>query len=251
MFNYEKYLRKGKLPLIWCSGCANGIVLKAIIRAIDDLELDQNEVCAVSGIGCSSRATGYLDFNTLHTTHGRALAFATGLKCAKPELHILVITGDGDAASIGGNHLIHAARRDIDLTVVVFNNQIYGMTGGQVSPVTPRGKFAATAPYGSAENAFDICDLVRAAGASYVARSTAYHAKQMEKFIRRGLQTKGFSLVDIMTPCPTTFGKRNQPRNPVDMMRWLQEKSLPLNKAESSTHEKSMDYILTGEYISK
>jgi len=196
MIDYEKYLRTEKMPLIWCPGCGHGIVMKSLIRAIDELELEQDNVCMVSGIGCSSRLTGYVDFNTLHTTHGRALAFATGIKMAKPRLHVIVVTGDGDATAIGGNHFIHAARRNIDLTVIVFNNEIYGMTGGKVSPATPDQAKASTAPYGSFENNFDIPELARAAGASFSARGTVYNAVQLEKLIKKAIQKmKGNAII--------------------------------------------------------
>ena len=175
----EKYFRMNKLPHIWCPGCGHGIILGSLIRAIDNLDLDQDNICIVSGIGCSSRAPGYMNFDTLHTTHGRALAFATGIKLSKPELKVIVITGDGDCAAIGGNHLIHAARRNIDLTTIVFNNNIYGMTNGQYSPMTPKGAFASTAPYGNIDRNFDLCKLAVAAGATYVARGTVYHTNQL------------------------------------------------------------------------
>ena len=169
MFDYMKYIRQQKFPLIWCPGCGDGIVLKSMLRAIDRIGLSKDEICMVSGIGCSSRLTGYVDFNTLHTTHGRAIAFATGVKMAKPEMTVIVVTGDGDATAIGGNHYIHAARRNIDITVILFNNIIYGMTGGQVSPTTPMGFKASTAPFGNPENSFNISGLAEAAGACGIA----------------------------------------------------------------------------------
>lgn len=208
--DYLPYLRKDKFPHIWCEGCGDGIALKAILRAVHNRGLDKDKIAMVSGIGCSSRTPGYVDFNTLHTTHGRAIAFATGLKMARPELTVIVVTGDGDATAIGGNHLIHAARRNINLTVLVYNNHIYGMTGGQVSPTTPRGDYATTAPYGGLENTFDIAGLTVAAGGSFVARSTVYHAKLLEKLIERAIEKIGFSLVEIMSPCPTAYGKINK-----------------------------------------
>ncbi|MBN1444297.1 MAG: 2-oxoacid:ferredoxin oxidoreductase subunit beta, partial [Planctomycetes bacterium] len=171
MIDVERYVRTGRLPFIWCAGCGNGIVLKAILAALARLKVSQDELVMVSGIGCSSRATGYVDSCTLHTTHGRAIAFATGVKMARPDLTVVVVTGDGDATAIGGNHFIHAARRNIDLTVVLFNNWIYGMTGGQVSPTTPRGSWATTAPHGNPEGSFDIPRLAVAAGAVFVARA--------------------------------------------------------------------------------
>lgn len=190
----DKYMRESKLPHIWCPGCGNGILMRDVAQAIENLGLDKKKVVIVSGIGCSSRAAGYMDFNTIHTTHGRAIAFATGIKMAKPELEVIVITGDGDASAIGGNHLIHAARRNIGLTVVVFNNSIYGMTGGQYSPTTPRMDFGTTAPYGNIDRPFDIAALAAGAGASFAARGDAYHVQQTTKLIEQGIAHKGFSI---------------------------------------------------------
>ena len=246
MFDYESYLRTKKLPLIWCAGCGDGIVLKSMLRAIDRIGLSKDEVCMVSGIGCSSRLTGYVDFNTLHTTHGRAITFATGIKMTKPELNVIVVTGDGDATAIGGNHYIHAARRNIDLTVVLFNNNIYGMTGGQVSPTTPLGKYASTAPYGNFENNFNISGLAQAAGASFVARTTVYHATQLEKYIEKAIRKKGFSVVEVVTQCPTTYGRRNREGTAVDMMMWQKENSVSVNKAKNMSEEELADKIITG-----
>jgi len=249
MFEYQEYLRLSKFPLIWCAGCGDGIVLKALIRAIARLKLSQDEVCMISGIGCSSRLTGYIDVNTLHTTHGRPITFATGIKMAKPELSVIVVTGDGDATAIGGNHYIHAARRNIDITVVLFNNQIYGMTGGQVSPTTPQGARASTAPYGSAENTFNISGLAQAAGASFVARTTVYHAVQLERYIERAIRKKGFSVVEVMSPCPTAFGRRNRAGRGVDMLMMQKENSVSIKKAESMTPEELENKIVTGVFV--
>lgn len=188
----DKYFRMDKLPHIWCPGCGHGIIMKAVVDAIDDMGLEKDKVCIVSGIGCSSRAPGYMDFNTLHTTHGRALAFATGIKMANPELHVIVVSGDGDSAAIGGNHLIHAARRNIDITTIIFNNNIYGMTGGQYSPTTPTGEKGTTAPYGNIDKNFDLCELSKAAGATYVGRATAYHAKMIKNLTKKVYKTKDF-----------------------------------------------------------
>ena len=183
------YLRpRKKFPSVWCAGCGNGVVMSAIIRAIDRLGYARNDVVLVSGIGCSSRMPVYLDFNALHTTHGRALPFATGVKFANPRLKVIVITGDGDALAIGGNHFIHACRRNIDINAILINNYIYGMTGGQGSPTTPSNKFSTTTPYGNVEKHFEPCDLARAAGASYVGRATVYHAPQLEKLIMGALE---------------------------------------------------------------
>jgi len=243
----EKYLRTDKLPHIWCPGCGNGIVLGAMVRAFDKLGCDQNNTVIVSGIGCSSRAAGYMDFNTLHTTHGRALAFATGIKLARPEITVFVIMGDGDSSSIGGNHLIHAARRNIDLTAIVFNNSIYGMTGGQYSPLTPMGSLATTAPYCTIERPFDLPDLVRAAGATYVARSTTYHAALLTKLITAGAAHKGFSLIEAITACPVSFGRRNKMGNGFDMLMWQKENAVSVEKAKDKTPEDMRGKFIIGE----
>src|SRR6056297_1315154 len=219
----EEYFRLEKMPHIWCPGCGHGIVLGAMVRAIKELGYDQDKTVVVSGIGCSSRASGYLDFNTLHTTHGRALAFATGIKMANPELHVIVVTGDGDCAAIGGNHLIHAARRNIDITTIVFNNNIYGMTGGQYSPTTPTREKGTTAPYGNIDRTFDIAQLAGAAGATYTARSTVFHVPQLTNYIEKALNKKGFSLVEAISTCPTSFGRRNKKGDAVDMIKWLRD----------------------------
>jgi 2-oxoglutarate/2-oxoacid ferredoxin oxidoreductase subunit beta len=229
MFNYEKYLRIKKFPHIWCPGCGDGTVLKSLLRAIDQLKIEKDDIALISGIGCSSRTPGYVDFNTLHTTHGRAIAFATGVKHAKPDLHVIVVSGDGDATAIGGNHFIHAARRNIDITLILYNNFIYGMTGGQASPTTPVGALASTAPFGSIEPNFNVSELAKAAGASFVGRSTAYHTKQMETLFVKALTKKGFSVVEILVQCPTAFGRRNKLRSPVDMLKWLKEHVVPVN----------------------
>ncbi len=221
----EKYLRKRNLPHIWCAGCGNGIVLGALLRAIARSGFRQDDVAMVSGIGCSSRLPGYVDFNTLHTTHGRAIAFATGIKLGRPDMHVIVVSGDGDATAIGGNHFIHACRRNIGITAIIVNNYIYGMTGGQVSPTTPKGSRATTAPFGNAERPFDICLLAAAAGANFAARTTAFHADKLEDLIFKGLGRKGFSVIEAITPCPTCFGRRNQNPTGVDLMNLIREQS--------------------------
>ncbi len=251
MFDYNKYLRLNKLPLIWCAGCGDGIVLKAMLRAIDRIGLTKDEICMVSGIGCSSRLPGYVDFNTLHTTHGRAIAFATGVKMVKPEMTVIVVTGDGDATAIGGNHYIHAARRNIDLTVILFNNNIYGMTGGQVSPTTPFSYKASTAPYGNVENSFNISGLAEAAGASFVARGTVYDAIKLDRMIEKAILKKGFSVVEVMTPCPTAFGRRNRLGNGAKMIEQLKEDSVPVDKASKMTAEELNGKIVTGILVDR
>jgi 2-oxoglutarate ferredoxin oxidoreductase subunit beta len=249
MTDYEHYLRTEKFPLIWCPGCGDGIVLKAILRAVDRLGLHRDEICLVSGIGCSSRTGGYVDVNTLHTTHGRALTFATGVKMARPDLTVLVVTGDGDATAIGGNHFIHAARRNIDITVILFNNWIYGMTGGQVSPATPRGARASTAPYGSMEPNFDIAALAAGAGASFVARETIAKPFMLDRHIEKAIAKKGFALVEAMTPCPTTYGRRNKAGDGVAMTRDLQKRSVSKKKADALSAEELAGSIVTGVLV--
>lgn len=219
----DKYFRPGRLPHLWCGGCGNGIVLAAMIEAVDRLGLTKDEVAFISGIGCSSRASGYVDFNTANTLHGRPLPIASGLKMARPEMTVIVASGDGDCAAIGGNHLIHAARRNIDLTLVVFNNSIYGMTGGQYSPLTPVGSRATTAPYLTMEPTFDLLELARAAGATFTARATTYHAPLLEKVIEQGIRHKGFSVIEAVAACPTNFGRQNKIGAPAAMMEWQKE----------------------------
>ncbi|MEW6719314.1 MAG: 2-oxoacid:ferredoxin oxidoreductase subunit beta [Thermodesulfobacteriota bacterium] len=226
-FDYGRYIRPGKLPHIWCPGCSYGMVFKALLRAVDSQKIDRNDIALVSGIGCASRLPGYVDFNTLHTTHGRALAFATGIKMAKPDKHVMVVSGDGDATAIGGNHFIHACRRNIDITLLVFNNFIYGMTGGQYSPTTQTDRFATTMPYGNVDSPFNIPELAKGAGASFVARGTAYHAAALDKLIIEAMRHKGFSVLEIINACPTTFGRRNKFRSPTDMLLWMKDTFVP------------------------
>lgn len=222
-----KYLRPDKtFPHVWCPGCGIGIVMGALVRAIERTGFTKDEIVLVSGIGCSGRMSTYLDFNTLHTTHGRALSFATGIKLANPKLNIIVVMGDGDATAIGGNHLIHTCRRNIDLTALIVNNNIYGMTGGQYSPTTPMEHKASTAQYGSIEKPFDICKLVEACGASFVARATTYHAKMLDALLYRAIDKKGFSVVEAMSQFPVQYGRRNKKGSPVDMMMWFKDNAV-------------------------
>ncbi|MDE7169464.1 MAG: 2-oxoacid:ferredoxin oxidoreductase subunit beta [Mucispirillum sp.] len=243
-FDYEKYIRKGRLPHIWCPGCGYGIIMKAMIRAIDTLGWNRDETVVASGIGCASRLPGYIDFNTVHTTHGRCLAFAAGIKMANPALKVIAMGGDGDMCAIGGNHFIHACRRNMDMTVFVFNNHIYGMTGGNYSPTTPMGAKASTAPYGMAEPNFDICALAIAAGASFVGRTSSYHAVPMEKLMLEALNHKGFSVVEIVSGCPTGYGRKNNLKTPADMLLWQKDNAVNAKAAEKMTDEE-----LKGKFI--
>lgn len=231
---------------MWCPGCGNGIVMKSIVEAIEKKNLDQDKTVIVSGIGCSSRASGYMNFDTLHTAHGRAIPFATGIKMANPELNVIVITGDGDCTAIGGNHFIHGARRNVDLTVVLFNNNIYGMTGGQASPLTPLDKKATTAPYGTIDRPFDACHLAEAAGAVYVARSTAYHVTQLTDLIAGGIEKKGFSFIEAIVQCPTSYGRKNKMGDAPQMMEWMRDHALPLAAFNKLPQEKCEGKFPTG-----
>jgi 2-oxoglutarate/2-oxoacid ferredoxin oxidoreductase subunit beta len=242
-----KYFRENRLPHIWCPGCGHGTATGALVRAIAKLKLDKNKVVVVSGIGCSSRAPGYLDFDTLHTAHGRALAFATGIKLSRPELKVIVMTGDGDCTAIGGNHFIHAARRNIDITTIVMNNNIYGMTSGQYSPMTPKGMMGTTAPYGNVERSFDLAKLAIAAGATYVARATSYHAVLLEDVIGKALLNKGFSVVEAITQCPTYMGRKNKIGSAVDMLNWFKDSAVNVKAAAVLPPEKLVGKFLIGE----
>jgi 2-oxoglutarate ferredoxin oxidoreductase subunit beta len=246
----QKLRKNKKFPTIWCSGCGIGVVMGALIRAIDHLGLDNDNVALVAGIGCTARMPIYLDFNTLHTTHGRALAFATGLKIARPDMKVIAIMGDGDALAIGGNHFIHAARRNIGITAIVVNNAIYGMTGGQYSPTTPINGRATTAPYGNIEPPFPICDLAVAAGASYVARSTVYHALELDKFISEAIAKDGFSLVEAVSYCHTTYGRLNKLGTAADMMRALKDTSISQTAYKNLSPEEQANNtkILRGKF---
>ncbi|MEA1964087.1 MAG: 2-oxoacid:ferredoxin oxidoreductase subunit beta [Candidatus Aerophobetes bacterium] len=243
------YIRLDKFPHVWCPGCGIGIVMGSIIRAVDKLEINKDDVVMVSGIGCSGRMPGYCDFNTLHTTHGRALSFATGIKLANSKFKVIAVMGDGDALAIGGNHLIHAARRNIDILAIIINNWIYGMTGGQYSPTTPLGSFTTTGPYGQVEPPFDILQLIKGSGAPYIARGTVYHTRELDKLILRGIQKKGFSVVEVISQCPVSFGRRNRMGSAVDMMKWQKEKTVPSKKAEKMSKEELKGKIIRGVFL--
>jgi 2-oxoglutarate ferredoxin oxidoreductase subunit beta len=246
-----KYLRDERLPHIFCPGCGNGIVLNTIFNGIEQSNKNFDNISMVSGIGCSSRIPGYVKCDSLHTTHGRALAYATGLKVANPEQDIIVVTGDGDATAIGGNHLIHAARRNIDLTVVCINNDIYGMTGGQISPTSPKGSYGTTAPYGSTDKPFNMSEVAKAAGASYVAKYTTAQAFQVSNAIKKGLENKGFSLIEVVSQCPTYYGRKNKLKTATTMLKYFQDNVVSLSEAENMSEEELDGKIITGEYVNK
>jgi len=243
------WLRFRFFPHIWCPGCGHGVIMHSLLRSLVGLKKDPTQTVIASGIGCSSRMPGYIDACTVHTTHGRSLAFATGIKIFKPELTVLDVMGDGDCTAIGGNHFIHACRRNIDITAVVMNNNIYGMTGGQASPTTPVGAWATTAPWGAVDPPFDICKLAEGAGASYVARSTIANPKQVEQFITNGIKNKGFSVVEVITHCHTQFGRKNNRRTPIDNYNFFKDNSVPLAKAKEMSKEELKGKIVCGEFL--
>ncbi len=247
-----KYLRHDKkFPHVWCPGCGNGILLGALIRAIDRTGLEKDEIALVSGIGCSGRLSVYVDFNTVHATHGRALTFATGIKLAKPKLHVIVIMGDGDATSIGGNHFIHAARRNLNLTAIVVNNNIYGMTGGQYSPTTPYGALSTTSLYGNIEQAFSIAELAGMAGASMVARGTVYHASLLDELIEKAMVKRGFSVVEVISHCHTQYGRKNKLGGAVEMLRWQKDSAVRVEKARSLSQEEMQGKFTIGVLVDR
>ncbi|MDY6932841.1 MAG: 2-oxoacid:ferredoxin oxidoreductase subunit beta [Spirochaetota bacterium] len=243
----HKYLRhEKKFPHVWCPGCGNGIVMGALVRTIDRLGLSKDQIVLASGIGCSGRMPVYVDFNTLHTTHGRVLTFATGIKLSKPSLTVITVMGDGDATAIGGNHFIHAARRNIELTAIIINNQIYGMTGGQHSPTTPYGSFATTALYGNIEHPFSISELAVTAGGAYVARGTVYHVQLLEKLIEKAITHNGFSVVEVLSNCHTQFGRKNDMVDPITMMKFFRDHAVAIEKTHEMTQESMEDKFTIG-----
>jgi 2-oxoglutarate ferredoxin oxidoreductase subunit beta len=248
----HKYLRHDKkFPHVWCPGCGIGIMLGALIRAIDRIGFEKDEVVLVSGIGCSGRLPVYVDFNTLHTTHGRALTFATGVKLAKPSLKVIVIMGDGDAVAIGGNHFIHAARRNIDVTSIILNNSIYGMTGGQSSPTTPYGMRSSTTIYSSIEQAFKISELAVTAGAVFVGRGTVYHAKLLDSLIEKAVLKPGFSVVEVIAHCHTQYGRQNRLGTAVEMMEWQRDHAVTAEKAATMKSGELEDKVVIGVLVDK
>jgi len=221
----DRFLKEGRIPHIWCSGCGIGIAFTAFVRALEKGQFDCDKTAVVSGIGCSGRAAGYLNLDTYHTTHGRAIPFATGLKLARPELKVVVFSGDGDLFAIGGNHIIHAARRNVDITVICINNFNYGMTGGQGGPTTPLEARTTTTPYGCAEHPFNLIYLAKAAGAVYVARWTVLHTYEMRDAMIEGMNKRGFSFIEIVSPCPTGYARRNKLGSTLDLMRFYRDNS--------------------------
>jgi 2-oxoglutarate ferredoxin oxidoreductase subunit beta len=243
--NMDAFLRLDRMPHIWCPGCGIGPAVGCFVRAIERVGLDPDKVPLVSGIGCAGRAAGYVKLDSFHTTHGRALPFATGLKLGNPELSVVVFSGDGDLVAIGGNHLVHCARRNIDMTVICINNFNYGMTGGQVGPTTPVDARSSTSPYGNFEHPFNVPYLVAASGATYVARWTVLHTRQLERSIAEAMAKPGFSFVEVISPCPTLYGRMNKESKGLDTLHSYQERSVVRDGADP----KDVDIGMTGPII--
>ena len=246
---FSKYLRADMMPHIWCAGCGNGVVLNCFAHALDELQFDLDKLVVVSGIGCIGRSAGYINADSFHTTHGRALAFATGVKLANPELEVMVISGDGDLFAIGGNHFIHAARRNIGIKVLCANNLNYGMTGGQQGPTTPLESITTTSPYGNIEHPFNLVHLAAASGATYVARWTTLHVRRLTQSIKRMLQKKGFCFVEVLSPCPEIYGRYNKMRSGLEMMGWFRKASVIDSFSDPSKAEITPERIPVGEFV--
>lgn len=244
--DYERFVRLGKLPLYWCPGCGNGTVLKALLIAMAELNWRNEDIVMVSGIGCAARGSGYVNVHTMHTLHGRALPAATAIKMCHPSMHVVVFSGDGDMTAIGGNHFIHACRRNIDLTVIVVNNWIYGMTGGQYSPTTPTGTRASTMPRGNFDSSFDVVELARGAGATFVARGSVDDPVTLKMYIRRGLEHRGLSVIDALSTCPTQWGARNGLADPVQAVDHLRNITVNLRQVEALSPQERQGKLATG-----
>ncbi len=245
----SKYLREDMMPHIWCGGCGNGIVLNCFVHALDELKADLDKLVVISGIGCIGRMAGYTNTDSFHTTHGRSIAFATGVKLASPELEVVIASGDGDLFAIGGNHFIHAARRNIGLKVICANNFIYGMTGGQLGPTTPLEALTTTSPYGNSEHPFNLVHLATAAGAIYVARWTTLHVRMLTQSIKKMLQKEGFCFIEVVSPCPEIFGRHNKMRTGLDMMEWFKKASVVGNFSDPAKADITPEKIVVGEFV--
>jgi len=243
-FNYDKYLRVNKMPTLWCWGCGDGVILKATIRAIEKMGWDMNDVCIVSGIGCSGRFSSYIDCNTVHTTHGRTVAYATGIKLAKPHAKVIVVAGDGDGLAIGGNHTIHGCRRNIDLNFILINNFIYGLTNSQTSPTTPRGFWTVSQKNGNVDPTFNASNLAIGAGASFVARESMTDPKKLEKILVKAFSHKGFSFVEVLSNCHINLGRKNKMLSATANLEWIDSITLPIKKWEALEDEVEKENIL-------
>jgi len=245
-FNYNEYLRTDKMPTLWCWGCGDGIILKAVIRAIDKLGWNMDDVCVVSGIGCSGRFSSYLNCNTVHTTHGRTVAYATGIKLANPDKHVIVVAGDGDGLAIGGNHTIHGCRRNIDLNFILINNFIYGLTNSQVSPTTPKGMWSVTTQFGNIDPTFDACELAKGAGATFIARESVSDPKKLEKMFIKGFEHRGFSFFDVFSNCHVNLGRKNKMGEAIENQEWIDSITMPKSKYDKLSDEEKRSYFPTG-----
>ena len=248
----ERYLRTERIPHIWCPGCGIGTTVNCFTRAIDECGLDLDSLAIVSGIGCTGRVAGYTKLDSFHTTHGRAIPFATGLKLSNPNLKVVVYSGDGDLTAIGGNHFIHAARRNVDMTIICVNNLTYGMTGGQVTPTTPEDAIASTSPYGNFEQNFNLPYLAESCGAVYVARWTVYHVTQLKKAMREAISKKGFSFIEIISPCPTLYGRRNKRGDGLDELKDYKKRSVIKHGADTRECVMTLDGpIVVGKFVDR
>lgn len=247
----QQYLKDGVMPHMWCPGCGIGVMLRACLRSFEELGYRNQDTVVVTGIGCTGKLDDYLVTHALHTTHGRALACATGIKAAKDDLHVVVFMGDGDSVTIGGNHFLHAARRNMDLTAVIINNFNFGMTGGQFSGTTFSGAITQTSAYGNPERQVDICALAEVAGANYVARSTPWHVDDLKTLIGEALGRKGFSVVEVLSPCPTHFGSNNKMKKGTEMLAWLQEKTVPVETWRTMTPEARAGLFPIGRLVDR
>jgi len=248
----EPFLRMDRMPHIWCPGCGIGTTVNCFTRALLESKADLDKVAIVSGIGCTGRVAGYAKLDSFHTTHGRAIPFATGLKLANPSLQVVVYSGDGDLSAIGGNHLIHAARRNIDLKVICVNNMIYAMTGGQTAPTTPGSAITSTHPYGAFEPSFNLAQLADSAGASYVARWTVFHVKQLSRSMTEVLHKKGFCFIEVLSPCPTLYQRRNKLGDALETMKYYKAASKIRNGAPTSETALSMKgEIIVGKFVDR
>lgn len=245
-FNYENYLRLEKVPTLWCWGCGDGVILKAFIRAVDKLGLNKDDVCVVSGIGCSGRFSSYVDFNTVHTTHGRTVAFATGIKLANPDKHVICVAGDGDALAIGGNHTIHGCRRNIDITMIVINNFIYGLTNSQTSPTTPQGMWTVSQKAGNIDPTFNATDLAIAAGASFVARESMIDPKKLEKIFVKAIEHRGFAFLDVLSNCHINLGRKNKMASAMENLAWIDNITVSKKKYDAMSEEERKNLLPTG-----
>ncbi len=245
-FNYDEYLRTDKMPTLWCWGCGDGVILKAFIRAVDKLGWNMDDVCVVSGIGCSGRFSSYINCNTVHTTHGRTVAYATGIKLANPDKHVVVVAGDGDGLAIGGNHTIHGCRRNIDLNFILINNFIYGLTNSQTSPTTPQGMWTVTMQYGNIDPTFDACKLAEGAGATFIARESVSEPKRIEKVFVKGFQHKGFSFFDIFSNCHINLGRKNKMGEAMQNLEWIDNRTVGKKKYDNMSEEERKGIFPTG-----